>query len=308
MEDSKDESGNKKMMMGVILFLMIVAGIAFYYIYTGNKENAELTAEKAELDVSFKNLSDTLDLRSVELQQITDHNTALDSTVNAKQAIIDAKKMQIAGLMSKTKMSKGELAEAKKMIAEYEADISELRSQIDVLCIQNQLLANESIQLTKDLNTEKKTNAVLSEQNKGLSKTVEVGSLLQLAQVEVEGVKQRLNGRDRAVRNANAAESLKISFETGQNKVLPKGSVSLYVRVINPKGETISVENQGSGTLQLSESGSPVQYSTKADIEWNQTGKKVVIYWKKYITTPGTYKVEIYQSGYLIGTGQVSLK
>lgn len=93
------------------------------------------------------------------------------------------------------------------------------------------------------------------EQNKGLSKTVEVGSLLQLTQVQVEGVKQRLNGRDRAVRNAKAAESLKISFETGENKILPAGPVSLYVRVINPRGETISVENQGSGTLQLTESG-----------------------------------------------------
>ena len=86
------------------------------------------------------------------------------------------------------------------------------------------------------------------------------------------------------------------------------GTVSLYVRVINPKGETISVTNQGSGTLPLAESSTQVQYSTKADIDWNQTNKKVVVYWKQFISSAGTYKVEIYQSGYLVGNGQVSLK
>jgi len=205
-------------------------------------------------------------------------------------------------------MNKNELAKAKELIAEYEAGIADLQQQVFELTKQNHELAMENQVLEKNLTIEKKTTAVLVEQNKGLSKTVEVGSLLQLNQVEVEGVKQKLNGRDRAVRNAKAAESLKISFETGQNKILPAGPLSLYVRVINPRGETISVTNQGSGTLQLTESNTPVQYSTKADIEWNQTGKKVVIYWKQYISTPGTYKVEIYQTGYLIGLGQVTLK
>lgn len=308
METLENEKKKNKILMGIIVILVIALGATLYYAYSSKSENIDLTADKAQLETNFKSLSDTLDVRSVELQQITDHNTTLDSTITAKQAEIEAKRKEIAILLSNTKMTKKEFAEAKKKIAEYEIAIADLQKQIADLNAQNLELSKDNQKLTDDLNVEKKITTTLTEQNKGLSKTVEVGSLLQLTQVDVEGIKKRANGRDRAVRKASAAESLKISFETGTNKILPNGPLSLYVRVINPKGETISVADQGSGTLKLSESDSEVQYSTKADIDWNQAGKKVIIYWSQLINAEGVYRVEIYQSGYLIGIGQTELK
>ena len=77
----------------------------------------------------------------------------------------------------------------------------------------------------------------------------------------------------------------------------------LILRIIHPKGETISVADQGSGTLKLAESGQEVQYSKKADIDYAQANKKVSIYWSQNITSPGTYKVEVYQIGFcLVGS------
>ncbi|HWB62086.1 MAG TPA: MBG domain-containing protein, partial [Chitinophagales bacterium] len=101
---------------------------------------------------------------------------------------------------------------------------------------------------------------------------------------------------------------LKVSFETGDNKVLETGPLSLFVRVLTPKGETISVADQGSGTLKDASTGTDIQYTKKADIDWTQANKKVEVYWSQNIKDAGTYKVEIYQSGYLIGKGQVELK
>lgn len=306
-ETVESEKKKNKVLIGIIAVLLVALLASLYFNYTGNLNNTDLTNEKAQLETNFKKLSDTLDVRGVEIQQITDHNTELDSLITVNQETIAAKKKEIAALLSKTNMTKSELAEAKKLIAEYEGEILELQNQVGALLSQNQQLAAENQKLGQELADEKNTNTALIEQNKVLAKTVEVGSLLQLTQVDVEGVKQKLNGRDRAVKNAKAAESLKISFEAAQNNILPAGPVSLYIRVINPKGETISVANQGSGTLLLTDSDTPVQYSTKADIDWNQTGKKVVVYWKQYISAAGTYKAEIYQDGYLIGFGQVTL-
>jgi hypothetical protein len=248
-----------------------------------------------------------MDVRTTQIEQITNKNVRLDSTVAASRLMIENEKKQISGLLSKVKMTKAELTEARGLIVQYQAAITTLEKEVDELCAQNQQLTEDNQKLTNDLNSEKKTTTQLNEQNKGLSKQVEVGSLLQLTKVEVEGVKQKQNGKETEVKNAKAVESLRISFETGLNKVLPAGPVSLYVRIINPKGETISVPNQGSGTLQLAETNTPVQYSKKADFDWNQTNKKVVVYWKQYISTAGTYKVEIYQSGHLIGKGEVKL-
>lgn len=307
MQTEEKEKSNNKVLMGIIAALLLGLGVSLYYNYTGNKENEDLTAEKTQLETNFKSLSDTLDVRSSEILLITDKNTELDSLVTARQLQLQDEKKRISGLLAKGKLTKAELTEAKRMIKEYEASLSELQNKVAELTTQNQQLTEANIKLGEELVSERKITTELNERNIGLSKTVEVGSLLQLTLLEVEGVKQRPNGRDRAVRNAKAAESIKITFETGENKILPVGTVSLYVRVINPKGETISVDSQGSGIMTLADSDLKIQYSTKADIDWNQANKKVSVYWKQFISTPGTYKVEIYQSGYLTGKGEVTL-
>jgi len=307
METAQNDNGNKKMMMGIIVALVLIIGVALYFVFAGHEENGDLTAQKTTLDSTFKNLSDTMDVRSAELEQITDKNTKLDSTVSANESTIANEKKQIAGLLAKTKMTKAELSEAKAMIVQYEASISDLQKKVVELSAQNQQLTQDNQKLSTDLTTEKKTTTDLSAQNQGLAKTVEVGSLLQLSNVEVSGIKIRQNGKEVAVRRAKATESLRVSFDTGLNKILPTGALSLYVRIINPKGETISIVDQGSGSLQLANGGSQMQYTKKADISWNQTNKKVLVYCKQDNAVEGVYKVEIYQAGYLVGNGQVKL-
>ena len=145
----------------------------------------------------------------------------------------------------------------------------------------------------------------MSEQNKGLSKKVELGSLLQLRNIEVLGTRKKGNGKEVTVKKGKQVESMKISFETGENKVLENGPLSLAIRIINPKGETITVADQGSGSFKLADSEEVVQYTKKADFDWTQSNKKVVVYWSQGVNLEGTYRVEVYQSGYLIGKGSV---
>ena len=307
METTQNENRNKKLMMGIIVALVLVASVALYFVFAGHQENNDLSVQKTTLDSTFKNLSDTLDARSAELEQIADKNTKLDSTVIAKQAMIETERHQIAAILTKAKMNKAELEEAKGKIVEYEAAISELKKTVAELSAQNQQLTQANSQLSDSLSTEKKVSSALGVQNQGLAQKVEVGSLLQLTNVDVSGMKQRQNGKEITVRHAKAVESLKVSFETGLNKILPAGPLCLYIRVINPKGETVSVADQGSGSLQLANSGSQMQYTKKADISWNQSNKKVLVYCKLDNAVEGIYKVEIYQGGYLVGNGQVKL-
>jgi hypothetical protein len=43
-------------------------------------------------------------------------------------------------------------------------------------------------------------------------------------------------------------------------------------------------------------------------MDWDQTSQKKSIEWSQNIKDPGTYKVEVYQSGYMVGKGSVELK
>jgi myosin heavy subunit len=307
MENENNESNNRKVMIGIIVTLLLVLCIALYFVFQGKKDNADLTTQKTELDAKFHSLSDSMDVRNSDIQQMVSKNAQLDSTLTNTQKTIENQKKQISGLLSKNKLTKTELAKAKSMIADYETSIGDLQKKVADLEAANQKLTQDNKQLSTDLTNEKQTTSQLSEQNKGLSQKVEVGSLLKLSNFEVVGVKKHNNGKETTTKNAKAVEALRISFETGENKVLSKGPLSLYVRVINPKGETISVADQGSGTFQSSDGGTSMQYTKKADIDYAQANKKVTIDWKQNVNTAGVYKVEVYQSGHMVGKGETKL-
>jgi hypothetical protein len=300
-------TGRKKMYISAIIALLLINSVTFYFLFTENHEKTDLFSQKTALETNFKNLSDSLDAKNMQIDQFVGKNAELDKTIADKETMLTSEKREIAGLLSKTRLTSAELAKAKGMMAEYEASITDLQAKVDELTKQNAQLAQQNTQLNTDLSSEKQTTSQLSAENQGLSKKVEVGSLLQLAKLDVQAVKVRHNGKEVEVKRAKAAESLKISFETGANKVLDPGQVSLYVRIINPKGETIAVADQGSGTFQDVDANSPVQYTKKADIDYNQTNKKVVVYWSQDIKTPGIYKVQLYQSGHEIGQSALKL-
>ena len=307
MEENK-ESGNKKIYVAIIALLLLINGVALYLLYSENKAKKDLGDQKIALENDFKNLTDTLDSKKLELEQYRGKNAELDSLITAKQEEIDQQKKTISGLFAKGKMTTSELAKAKEMIAQYETSIGDLKKRIEELTTQNQELTAQNQQLSTDLSGEKQNNNTLTEQNKGLSKKVELGSLLQLRNITVAGVRKKGNGKEVDVTKVKQIESLRISFETGDNKVLEAGPISLFVRILNPKGETISVADQGSGDLKLAETGETVQFTKKADFDWSQSNKKIVVYWASNVKDAGNYKVEVYQSGYLVGTGQVALK
>ena len=307
--ESKPTTGavNKKVYIGAIVALLLINVFTIYLYESTDKDRSEITTQKTALQNDFKNLSDTLDVKRYQLEQFKGKNAELDKAIAEKQDMIDQEKKQIASLFAQNKLTAGELSRAKGMIAQYQASIADMTTQITNLTAQNEQLNNDKTQLTADLGTERQTTSQLSEQNKTLSHKVEVGSMLQIARVDVEAIKNRpVLGEGRAKR-AKATDDLKITFETGANKVLDKGPVSLYVRIINPKGETISVADQGSGTITAAETATPIQYSTKKDLDWDQTNKKVVLYWNQHISDPGVYKVEVYQNGYVVGQGAVKL-
>lgn len=306
--ENNQGGGNKKVYVAIIALLLLINGVALYLLYSENKAKKDLGEQKVALENEYKNLNDTLSSKIVELEQFKGKNAELDSVISSQQDEIEKQKKTISGLFAKGKMTTNELAKAKAMITQYEASIADMKVQIEKLAAEKQVLTTQNQQLSTDLSAEKATTSQLSEQNKGLSKKVELGSLLQLRNVTIDAISKKKNGKEVTEKKAKRTESLRISFETGDNKVLEAGSVSLYVRILNPKGETISVADQGSGSLKLADSGESVQYTKKADFDWSQTNKKVVVYWSQNVKDPGTYKIEIYQSGYLINQGQIELK
>lgn len=307
MEQTNQGGGNKKYIVAIVLLLLINVGL-IYQLWRENKDKNDLTVQKTELETEFKNLNDTLETKRLEIEALIENGNIQDSTILAQRDELEAKQQEIQRMLSSGKMTKNELAKAQKLISQYEASIAELQKRVEELNAKNQQLTNENQQLSTDLSAQKEANETMSKDLAVKSKKVELGSLLQPRNIVVEGVEKKKNGKEVVVKRVKSTQSLRVTFETGENKVLEPGNLSLYLRIMNPKGETISVTDQGSGSFTLTESGETMQFTKKADFDWSQTNKKIVVYWGQNIKDAGTYKVEIYQSGYLIGKGSVELK
>lgn len=306
METNEKSSVSKRAFTATVIVLLLLNGATLYLYMDSRNQKQTVTSEKTALQTQFKDLSDTYNAKIQELEQFKGRNDALDKEIAATQAELEKNKKELASLFSQNKLSKRELAKAQKLIEDYKVSIQDMTAKVEQLTQQNQQLTASVTQLNTDLTAEKTTTSQLTEQNKGLAKKVEVGSLLPIANLDVEAIKNRRNGKEVEVKRVKAAESLKISFETGANKVIDAGPVSLYVRIINPKGETIALADQGSGTISTANA-EEIKFTRKADFTYDQVNKKVVVYWSQNITDAGTYKVEVYQNGYVIGQGAVTL-
>lgn len=307
MESIEKKTISKKTYFVSVIVLILINLVTLYLLYNASAEKSDLGIQKTALERDFKNLSDTLDVKKTEIARYLGKNAELDQTITQDQELLSREKKEIASLLHRNKLSQQELSKAKGMLAMYESSIAEMTKKLGDLTAQNEQLNNLNTDLKQYLEEERQTSAKLYSENKGLAKKVDAGSLLQLAKVDVEAIKTKHNGREVPVKRVKAAEELKISFETGGNKVLDSGTISLYVRIINPKGETIAVADQGSGIIPMAGSVNPLQYTKRADIEWDQKSKKVVLYWSQDIKDPGTYKVQVYQKGFVVGEGEVTL-
>ncbi|MFN8300413.1 MAG: hypothetical protein U0T75_15030 [Chitinophagales bacterium] len=305
--NNQSSSKEKKAGIAIIIALLLISGTAIYFVASQNTENKKVTAEKTQLQNEFNDLSKTLDAKTAELEEFRGKNADLDKQITAKQEEIQKQKEEITALLHKGKLTTGELNKTRALVAQYEASIAEMQSKVDQLTQQNLALTTTNTDLTNQLTAEKTVTSQQTEMIAGLNKKVEVGSLLQLKSLDVVAVKDNaLNGKEREVKKAKRAEAIKISFETGENHVIDPGTVPIYVRVINPKGETIAVADEGAGTIKT-ETGEMVQYTKEADINYDQTNKKVNVYLSQQIQQPGTYKVEVYQNGHMIGKDELAL-
>lgn len=308
MEENNQGSGSKKIYLAIILLLLLINGVACYLLYVeNNKKKIEIDLNDKQ-KVEIKGLTMQLDSTNQALDSQKGKNAELDSIINLKEAEISKTKAELDAARRRGNLSAADLKKYKELADKYAADNEELQKKIQELTAQNQDLTAKNLVITHNLEAEKNTTAALTEDKKNLSKKVELGSLLHLQNLTISAEKKKKNGKEKEEKSAKKTDFLKITFETGDNKVLEKGPVTLYIRIVNPKGETIALADQGSGTTKLADGAGDIQFSRQIDMDWDQKSQKKTIEWSQNIKDPGTYKVEVYQSGYLVGNGSITLK
>ena len=113
-----------------------------------------------------------------------------------------------------------------------------------------------------------------------------------------------LNANSKEVTRVRNAARLRADFVLTANELAVPGGKTVYVRILSPDGYVLTTEEQPTFSFE----GERLTYSASRDVDYQNEDLAVGIYYNSSGFTAGTYEVQLYCDGYLIGTSRIALR
>ena len=136
---------------------------------------------------------------------------------------------------------------------------------------------------------------------KNLNKQVSLGAELDATNIHIQAV----NKRDKAAKKVKDVVKFKIGFTIVKNITAETGERTLYIRITKPDNSALTKSPSNTFSYENRE----LEYSIKKYIEYNGEEQNVNVYWnvEEYLYA-GTYRVDIFADGTLIGSQSFTLE
>ena len=297
------EQGPKKgVVIIVIIILLGTNGLLLWQFFEkkgsldiANQTIITTSAEKDALQIQ-------LDQVRLEYEKMKADNTNLEDQLATKDLEIKTKVAEIQKLIaiggpSQIARAKAELSKLKELNAVY-------INQIDSLNIVNAKLQSENLDLNTNLSVEKSKVQNLSSENSKLANKVAAGSILKATNIVTEGLRYKSSGKEVLTNKAKQVQRIRTKFIVGENRVVERGPVDIYVRVLGPDGAAMSTTQE-----TFISNGQALVYTSRETISYENSDLEVEAIWAKGSEfSKGKYNVELYHQGVLIGKSTIELK
>jgi hypothetical protein len=311
-------SNSKIHALYIVLILLLLGGLVFTNLkLKKSKETIVVTStEKDKIQEALNSLDKEYQKALDDLESYREENAGLDSVLTIREKDLLQKKNEIAKLIQSGKANQADLEKARMKNKQLNEERLVFQQKVDSLLVVSQQLSTdkqnltiEKQDLTVKLETEKVEKKQISEENTKLKSTVDKATILTTSNIRVTPLKSGKKGKEVEVSKAKDAETIKVCFDLGLNRVAPSGETEIAIRLIGPDGSTIQIDALGSGTLRDATTGNDIPYTYKIRPDYQNESKTVCSLWNQdFKFIPGKYSVEVYQKGYLIGQGSFSLK
>ena len=298
---------NKNIIIGVLAAGLIA--VSGFLIYAKNQSTqtiqqqetqiAKVSSEKSDVQNSF-------DASLARLDSMTTLNTSLEGKLADKNTEIAKVKNEIRSILNKKNATASELARAKTLIATLNEKISSLEQDVARLTTENQVLTNDKVVLTQEKEKLNQDLTATTTAKVELEKKVDVASTLNASNIVITPINVKNNGKEKVSTTAKRVDKFVVSFDV-QNRIIQPGMTDVYVLVIGPDGQVV---NTGAAqTFNIRDEGDK-PYTAKVSVDLETAKMKNV----EFAFTPGSdfkqgsYTVQIYQNGFLIGQGTRELK
>ena len=294
----------------LIVLILVLLGLNIYFLADNIKlrktvRTTKQTTETLRTDIArSEHQRHTLILQMDSLDHVLSLqmglNEELDVLVDSLRTDLAKRKAQYSSQLSKSKNLEKEISALQLELTSAQADY---QTQITTL--------KERLQIVEAENTALKDSVSWKQvQIRGLSKKVEIGQVMNTSSIEVHAVRERASGKEVTTDVAKRTEQFRVCFSFVENRIAPEENKSILLRIVNPIGETMAVEAQGSGVFTLAEVGDQSLYSMRTNVPYTIGSQEshCLYYTPQTELATGKYTMELYHEGYLIGETQLTLK
>ncbi|MGN0037259.1 MAG: hypothetical protein ACI36X_08635 [Bacteroidaceae bacterium] len=289
---------NKKtwVIAAITILILAIAAVTTLLVRERKEKNdmAQLfSLEKEEMENEYTRFASQYD----ELQYQLSNDSLID--------VLEKEKVKTQRLLEELRSVKTtnarEIMRLKKELATVRAVLRTYVVQIDSLNRLNQELSQENKEVKKKYNEATRQISNLAQEKKELNEKVELASQLDATAFWVKPQ----NKRGRETQKVKDVTKLAIGFTITKNISARTGERILYVRITKPDNDVLT--KKASDTFPYENR--TLNYSIKKYIEYNGEEQDVTVYWNvEEFLYAGTYRIDLFADGVLIGSSSFSLK
>ena len=278
----------------LILLILALAGIVYYFYNDSRQKELELeevieimNQEKERVEDEFVDLT----------YQFDGYVSTIRNDSLLKQ--LESEKARVKELLDELRRTRATNA---RKIQELRDELDSVRkimmhlvAQIDSLNTENQQLRTENIQIRMKYEASSQTVEQLARERENLTEVVTRASKLEVVAFDVS----TLNDRNRKTGIFSRIAHLQFDYTIAKNITAEPGKKVMYIRITRPDGELLTKDNNHVFPFENRKIG----YSAKKEYEYGGEAISDVIYWNvEEVLHPGTYRVDFFTDGDLIGS------
>ena len=289
---------NKKIMIPLVaVILALLGGVA--YLFLNLQQQKQVNEDMQELARLDKQEMEN------EYERFTLQYSEMKTKINNDSIIaqLTEEQMKTQKLLEELKKTKAddarEITRLKKELATVRAVLRDYVMQIDSLNRQNERLQAENTQVKEQLAERNTQIAGLSTEKAALSEKVAIAAQLDATNIQLKALKKN----NKEVKKIKDCKTMQTSFTITRNVTASNGTRTVYVRIQNPGGNTLS----GGGTFPYENRN--LEYTMKKNIEYTGEETSLTLYWQvSQALEAGDYRVSIFVDGNMIGSRTFSFE
>jgi predicted RNase H-like nuclease (RuvC/YqgF family) len=199
------------------------------------------------------------------------------------------------------------IKEYEEFLTKKDTEIAQLREENQQLISQNEGLTQEKTELQTSRQAVRDSLSGVVAQKTELESKVTTAAALRARNVKVYAVSSKGKIREGENVKSKRVDKVRVDFILEKNPLTMTDGKTIYLRIIDPSGATISDTKTGSGVFQYN--GQEQGYTVSKDVTYSNNNQDVsILYDRDAPFTSGKYTIELYSEGFSIGEGSFSVK